>query len=180
MSQRPPVVGGSSEWTETPRPVPSSAALDGSVTPGISPATYSAGGHSSYFPAVDSSRLATPSPSAQLADPSNQPSALKDGVPQRKASLTDIDPRAAFPSLDLTGSVISAAFCVPYSLEYRKGSDWVSCQSITRCSTGKLTIPGSEATAWHFCPIRVIRIPLFERNTLEPHVSWMDGRDRSI
>ncbi|OBT49209.1 hypothetical protein VE00_00160 [Pseudogymnoascus sp. WSF 3629] len=123
MAQRPPVVGGSSEWTESPRPVPSSA-VDRSVTPGIVPETYSAGHGSSYFPTVDNSRLATPSPSAQLADPSSQPSALKGEVPQRKASLTDIDPRSAFPSLELTGSVISAAFCVPYSLEYRKGSDW--------------------------------------------------------
>lgn len=176
MSQRPPVVGASSDWKQPERPVPSGA-QEGSVTPGILPTTYSAGHRSSYFPAVDNSRLATPSPSAQLADPSAQPSALENEGPQRKASLVDIDPREAFPSLALTGSVISAAFCVPYSLEYRKGSDWVSCQSITSCSSGGLTIPGSEAAAWHFCPIRVIRTPLIERNTLEPYVSWMDGRD---
>lgn len=162
MAQRPPVVGGSSEWTEPPRPVPLGA-QDGSVTPGIGPTTYSAVQRSSYFPSVDSSsRLTTPSPSAQLSDPSVQPSALKNGVPQRKASLTDVDPKAAFPSLALTGSVISATFCVPYSLEYRKGSDWVSCQSFITCSSGRLTIPGFEATTRHVCPIRVICISLIE------------------
>jgi trehalose 6-phosphate synthase/phosphatase len=40
-------------------------------------------------------------------------------------SLSDIDPQAAHPSLSLSGSVISATFCIPYSLHFRKGFDWV-------------------------------------------------------
>lgn len=43
----------------------------------------------------------------------------------RQASLADIDPRAANPSLGLSGGVISATFCIPHSLRYRKGQDWV-------------------------------------------------------
>lgn len=42
-----------------------------------------------------------------------------------KASLADIDPRAANPALGLSGGVISATFCIPHSLSYRKGQDWV-------------------------------------------------------
>jgi trehalose 6-phosphate synthase/phosphatase len=45
---------------------------------------------------------------------------------QRKDSVLDIDPRAANPSLGLSGGVISATFCIPHSLQYRKGQDWVS------------------------------------------------------
>jgi hypothetical protein len=44
---------------------------------------------------------------------------------QRKDSMLDIDPRAANPTLGLSGGVISATFCIPHSLQYRKGQDWV-------------------------------------------------------
>ncbi|KAL5323069.1 hypothetical protein ACEPPN_007597 [Leptodophora sp. 'Broadleaf-Isolate-01'] len=44
---------------------------------------------------------------------------------QRRDSLADIDPRAANPSLNLSGGVISATFCIPHSLKYRKGADWI-------------------------------------------------------
>jgi trehalose 6-phosphate synthase/phosphatase len=43
----------------------------------------------------------------------------------RLESLADIDPRAANPSLGLSGGVISATFCIPHSLRYRQGQDWV-------------------------------------------------------
>lgn len=49
---------------------------------------------------------------------------------QRRDSLADIDPRAANPSLNLSGGVISATFCIPHSLKYRKGADWVSWSSV--------------------------------------------------
>lgn len=45
---------------------------------------------------------------------------------ERQNSLSDLDPRAAHPSLNLTGGIISATFCIQQSLMYRKGSDWVS------------------------------------------------------
>lgn len=44
----------------------------------------------------------------------------------RRESLSDI--RAAYPSLPLTGNVISATFSMPHSLKYRKGADWVRTQ----------------------------------------------------
>lgn len=51
---------------------------------------------------------------------------------QRKESLADIDPRAANPNLGLSGGVISATFCIPHSLQYQKGHDWV-CWSARIC-----------------------------------------------
>jgi trehalose 6-phosphate synthase/phosphatase len=35
------------------------------------------------------------------------------------------DPRAAHAGLQLTGRIISAAFCIPYKVAYQPGSDWV-------------------------------------------------------
>jgi trehalose 6-phosphate synthase/phosphatase len=37
----------------------------------------------------------------------------------------DIDPRVQHPGLRLSGRLISAAFCIPYKLNFRSGSDWV-------------------------------------------------------
>jgi trehalose 6-phosphate synthase/phosphatase len=42
-----------------------------------------------------------------------------------KRELTEIDPRAAHPSLDLSGSIISATFVVPYSIGYAPDQEWV-------------------------------------------------------
>ncbi|OCK96538.1 glycosyltransferase family 20 protein [Cenococcum geophilum 1.58] len=46
------------------------------------------------------------------------------GDPTSKHDLADVDPRAAHPSLNLSGGVISATFCVPYTLGYCPGLDW--------------------------------------------------------
>ena len=41
-------------------------------------------------------------------------------------TMLDTDPREQYPSLRLTGRVISAAFCIPYKLYLHPGTDWVS------------------------------------------------------
>ncbi|OJD37081.1 glycosyltransferase family 20 protein [Diplodia corticola] len=41
-----------------------------------------------------------------------------------KADLADVDPMAAHPNLNLSGHVISATTCVPYSIAYSPGNDW--------------------------------------------------------
>jgi len=46
------------------------------------------------------------------------------GGRKRAESLTEVDPRAANPTLGLSGGIISATFCIPHSLKYRKGADW--------------------------------------------------------
>lgn len=45
--------------------------------------------------------------------------------PKRQDSLDEIDPRAANPSLGLSGGMISATFCIPHSLKFTKGTNWV-------------------------------------------------------
>jgi trehalose 6-phosphate synthase/phosphatase len=94
------------------------------VTPGIGPATYNTG--AGYF---GSQARGLASRARQPGTPSHNPDDEKDRLEfeaqQRQDELADKDPMAAFPSLSLTGSVISATFCVPYACRYRKGQDWV-------------------------------------------------------
>lgn len=54
----------------------------------------------------------------------------------RRESVDDI--RSAYPSLSLSGNVISATFNMPHSLKYRKGADWVSAHNWI---------------CWHLCAI---------------------------
>ena len=58
---------------------------------------------------------------------------------QRRDSLFEIDPRAANPSLGLSGGVISATFCIPHSLKYRKGQDWVEQTPYLDCNAKLIT-----------------------------------------
>lgn len=58
----------------------------------------------------------------------------------RRLSLVDADrpqtpeadPRVVYPSLNLSGDVISASFCIPYSLGFQNGQEWVSIFNYTR------------------------------------------------
>jgi hypothetical protein len=107
------------------------------VTPGIHLGEYASrpttGDSISYF-SHDPSKLRNKmaqSPSAAAAGAKTNHEILRrmsfpsPGL-QRKASILDIDPQAANPTLGLSGGVISATFCIPHSLQYRKGQDWVS------------------------------------------------------
>ena len=40
-------------------------------------------------------------------------------------NLPDPDPRQVYPGLNLTGRIISAAFCIPYKVRFHMDSDWV-------------------------------------------------------
>jgi trehalose 6-phosphate synthase/phosphatase len=44
--------------------------------------------------------------------------------PASKPDMIDVDPRAAHPSLNLSGRIISATFAVPYSIGFSPGNDW--------------------------------------------------------
>ncbi|RDW68134.1 putative trehalose-6-phosphate phosphatase [Coleophoma cylindrospora] len=102
------------------------------VTPGIHVGEYSSGSSSksggapSYFN-HDVSRLRetmaqSPAEAASGADSDRE---ILRRMSSHRDSLSEIDPRAAHPSLGLSGSVISATFAVPHSLQYKKGSDWI-------------------------------------------------------
>jgi trehalose 6-phosphate synthase/phosphatase len=55
---------------------------------------------------------------------------LTGGI-KRRETLTNVDPLAANPSLSLSGGVISTTFCIPHSLQLRKGAAWVIEPTIT-------------------------------------------------
>jgi trehalose 6-phosphate synthase/phosphatase len=109
------------------------------VTPGIHLGSYADGHHSvgqSYFGHDGNSHYSewAQSPSEAAAGAKSDQDILRrmslTSSHKRQDSLSDTDPRSAFPTLSLSGSVISATFCIPHSLEYRKGRDWVSLLSI--------------------------------------------------
>ena len=53
-------------------------------------------------------------------------------VDSDRPTTPEIDPRTAFPSLNLSGGIISATFCIPHSLGFQSGQDWVSRLSESR------------------------------------------------
>jgi hypothetical protein len=138
------------ELAESPRPITSGSQesvhpslhpslMKVPVTPGIHLGEYDtqgSGDSQSYF-THDISKLQQPMAQPSSAQsPSEAASGAKSnrdilrrmslaGGPKRQDSLNDIDPRAAFSSLGLSGGIISATFCIPHSLQYRKGADWV-------------------------------------------------------
>lgn len=76
------------------------------------------------------------SPSTSPADATKKAKSGKELL--RRLSLTggaspilpEVDPREQHPGLRLTGRIISAAFCIPYKLHFRAGSDWVSFRAL--------------------------------------------------
>ena len=79
---------------------------------------------------------------------------------QRRESLTNVDPLAANPKLALSGGIISATFCIPHSLQFRKGADWVIEPDHDLLSFSNWIL-GIKFTSWYFRPLRLPRIPFF-------------------
>jgi trehalose 6-phosphate synthase/phosphatase len=72
-----------------------------------------------------------------------------------------IDPREEHPGLRLSGRVISAAFCIPYKLYFKAGSDWVCIGLFLHCKSGPITdslcgVTDRETPVWHFGLIRLV------------------------
>jgi trehalose 6-phosphate synthase/phosphatase len=168
------------DFAESPRPITSGSSE--SVHPGLRPsltkvpvtpgihlgeyASDASGDSPSYF-THDISKLRQ----TMAQSPSDAASGAKSNLEilrrmsltgglQRKDSLNEIDPRAANPSLGLSGGIISATFCIPHSLQYRKGADWVG----THLAHSQLPITehtlGIKFTSWNLCPLRFLHIPL--------------------
>lgn len=125
--------------------------IDIPVTPGIEAETYfqesgrSSQASGSYFhfqppnevaaspDSVDGNIMSSTSPEA-AADAASMSGhdilrRMSRSSRGRRESLSDV--RAAYPSLPLSGNVISATFNMPHSLKYRKGADWV-CSPLRR------------------------------------------------
>jgi hypothetical protein len=139
------------------------------VTPGIGLGEYSSAssaGEQSYFTHdvanLRNSMAQSPSDAACGAkshhDILRRMSLSSPGL-QRKNSLVDVDPRAANPTLGLSGGVISATFCIPHSLQLRSGADWVSNPGPALQDRADHDL-GDRHPSRHFCPIRLLQTPL--------------------
>ncbi len=143
------ILGESAEFAESPRPL--APETQESVHPGLRPSvtkvpvtpeihrgeynSWPGTGGSSYF-THDINKLCktmaqSPSEAASGAKTYHEVlrrmSLSKPGINRRESlSLSEIDPRAAYPGVSLSGGIISATFCIPHSLKFRKGADWVS------------------------------------------------------
>jgi trehalose 6-phosphate synthase/phosphatase len=94
------------------------------VTPGVHLT-----GASAYIDpnTTDSEDKATPGASGNANSYFTDKQSAVNGPTQNEAGkpdLADVDPRAAYPELNLSGRLISATFAVPYNIGYSKGNDW--------------------------------------------------------
>ena len=134
------------DFAESPRPLTSSSEHE-SLHPGLRPSLtkvpVTPGIHLDEYDSQDSedsqsyfSHKGSKLKESMAQSPSDAASGAKSnheilrrmsltGGRKRQDSLNEIDPRAANPSLGLSGGIISATFCIPHSLQYRKGADWV-------------------------------------------------------
>lgn len=122
-----------SAHAESGNPALQAPAVDPPVTPGIGLGAYDSTPESRTSPpsasffADELARQDKPGAVGEAAE-SNQDILRRislSGAPQRRDSLDEIDPRAANPSLHLSGGIISATFCIPHALQFIKGSEWV-------------------------------------------------------
>lgn len=89
----------------------------------------------SYLSDLPEIELSPSSPKdSSSATPARAAKDAKSGIELlRRLSLTgnaspilpEVDPREQHPGLRLSRRIISAAFCIPYKLYFRSGSDWV-------------------------------------------------------
>jgi len=152
------------------------------VTPGIHLGEYntteaSTSGYFSQNPGFVRERIAsmaqTPREAAEGATSGHEvlrrlSLASAEGQRKRGNSIAfDSDPRAAYPKLELTGTIISATFCIPNSLKFRKGADWV--RSSTTSGFGifvllalltYITPTDTGRAPRYFSSLRFIQLPL--------------------
>lgn len=71
--------------------------------------------------------------------------------PPETSREAQFGPNSPLGSLGLTGNVISAAFCLPYKIEYAPGAEWVGApRTILLCQPAVLTLAiGSYTASWH-------------------------------
>ncbi|EAW09163.1 putative alpha,alpha-trehalose-phosphate synthase subunit Tps2 [Aspergillus clavatus NRRL 1] len=98
-------------------------------------------------PSADVNSPATPADAAKSA---KSPIELLHRLSLNRTPLVpDFDPREQYPGLNLTGRFISAAFCIPYKVYYRPGSDWeLKPRPGTSALFDSFAYLGSEETKW--------------------------------
>ena len=80
----------------------------------------------SYFaPPVETKAPDSP---AQFASGAKSPADLLRRlslIGGNKPAIPEVDPREAHPGLYLSGGIISATFCIPHSVGFKTGAEWV-------------------------------------------------------
>lgn len=95
-----------------------------SLIPGTSAAAAAAPAANSRSERSDPSDLpATPAQAAK--DAKTGPELLRRLSLRGTPPVLEAHPREQYPSLNLSGRIISAAFCIPYKVHLRNGQDWV-------------------------------------------------------
>jgi trehalose 6-phosphate synthase/phosphatase len=133
------------------------------VTPGIHPGEYeyespeNNGGNqspTSYFSPARRRGVMAQSPSEAASGATSNREILRRMSLTGQDPMIEADPRAANPSLGLSGGIISATFCIPHALHYRKGSDWVRSDPVSAFSSSSANhLLGIKPTPWHLGPL---------------------------
>ncbi|TAQ85370.1 hypothetical protein B7494_g6307 [Chlorociboria aeruginascens] len=165
MAQKSPEK--SAQLAESPQSLsPTAAAREESIHPGLRPALTKV----PVTPGIHLGEYTSESPSAEPSYFAHNVKDLRGSMAQsssgatsglsrqmkstsrvqRRETLADVDPRLANPDLGLSGSVISATFCVPHSIQYRKGTDWgLNTRRGTSALFDSFTYLSSDKTPWN-------------------------------
>jgi len=102
----------------------------------------------SYFYSKNGSASKAGGTVEDVAEGDKKRSSAKEGTPE--AELIDRDPRAAYPTLNLSGHIISANFNVPYNLTFAPGLDWeLKPRSGTSALFDSFSYLASSASPWN-------------------------------
>ncbi|KGO65459.1 Trehalose-phosphatase [Penicillium italicum] len=111
----------------------------------------------SYFDNLPGAKTGTNDPSEMKPQSVQTVGGASPGMDLlRRLSLTsdsplssEVDPRTQHPGLRLSGRLISAAFCIPYKLNFRSGSDWtLNPRSGTSALFDSFAHLASDETSW--------------------------------
>ncbi|GES65564.1 trehalose-phosphatase [Aspergillus terreus] len=109
-------------------------------------------------PPLSSAESKSPAPTEPItpATPAQAAQNAKSGMEllrrlslQGTPTVLEMDPKEQHPGLNLTGRIISAAFCIPYKVYYRSGGDWeLKPRPGTSALFDSFAYLGSEETRW--------------------------------
>ncbi|KAF2877880.1 alpha,alpha-trehalose-phosphate synthase-like protein subunit Tps2 [Massariosphaeria phaeospora] len=104
----------------------------------------------SYFPPSDKAQAGAEAAAGAQSREELLHRLDKIADPDYKQELADVDPRAAHPDLNLSGRIISAAFAIPYSVDFSPGNDWqLNSRHGTSALYDSLSYLASSSSPWN-------------------------------
>lgn len=95
----------------------------------------------------------------------------------QKSEAQNFDPRASHPDLELSGNIISAAFCLPYIIGYTSTGEWVGSTSSSNQSNFADTTSGAYLSSRNVGPLRFFSISFQRKDTVEAYLGRLDWRN---